>query len=170
MQKEILVAYASRSGSTAEVAQAVGEALREAGGMVDVVPVKKVSDLAPYGAVVVGSAIRVGRWLPEAVRFVQTHQEALSRMPTATFAVGMAVASEDEDTRRTAEAYLDPVRAIVQPAGEALFAGAMDYGRLPFVTRVLIKLIGIAEGDHRDWGAIRAWAGDLYPVLTDVSP
>ena len=77
MGNKILIAYASACGSTGEVAEAIGQELCSAGAAVDVRLAKRVSDLGPYRAVVVGSAIRMGRWLPEAVKFVETHREAL---------------------------------------------------------------------------------------------
>jgi menaquinone-dependent protoporphyrinogen oxidase len=78
MPNKILVAYASRTGSTVGVAQAIGKTLAEDGLEVDVLPMKDIRDLAPYRAVVAGSAIQGGRWLPEAMQFVQTHQKALA--------------------------------------------------------------------------------------------
>jgi ABC-type uncharacterized transport system involved in gliding motility auxiliary subunit len=81
--KKVLVAYASRYGSTAEVAQAIGARLGERDMAVDVKNVEEVKDLAGYSAVVVGSAVRVGRWLPAATKFVQQHKSALSGVPLA---------------------------------------------------------------------------------------
>ncbi len=62
-------------------------------------------------------------------------------------------------------AYLDPVREIVGPADVGLFAGRIEYDRLPFLYRLIIKAIGTGEGDFRDWEAIRTWAGELAPLL-----
>ena len=84
MSNKILVAYASRTGSTAEVAEAIGQTLAESGAQVDVLPVQDIKDLAPYRAVVAGSAIRGGKWLPEALQFMQTYQAALAQKPSST--------------------------------------------------------------------------------------
>ena len=78
---KILVAYASRCGSTSGVAQAIGQAMCEGGATVDVLPLKTVQDLAPYSAAVVGSAVRIGQWLSESKQFVQSHQARLADMP-----------------------------------------------------------------------------------------
>ncbi|MCC6168651.1 MAG: flavodoxin, partial [Caldilineaceae bacterium] len=74
MNDKILVAYASRAGSTAGVAEAIGKTLAEGGAQVDVRPMQEVKDLTPYTAVVAGSAIQGGQWLPEAIQFIQTHR------------------------------------------------------------------------------------------------
>ncbi len=76
MENRILIAYATKAGSTAGIAQRVGEVLARRGTVVDVLPVAKVGDLAPYRAVVLGSAIRLGKLLPEAMAFIELHQEA----------------------------------------------------------------------------------------------
>jgi menaquinone-dependent protoporphyrinogen oxidase len=87
MSNKILVAYASRNGSTAGVAEAIGKTLSESGAQVDVRPMQDVSDLTPYQAVVAGSAIRGGEWLPEAIQFVQTYRTTLAQKPFAAFLV-----------------------------------------------------------------------------------
>ena len=169
MSDKILVAYASKCGSTGEVAEAIGQALCDAGAAVDVRLVENVSDLSPYRAVIVGSAIRVGRWLPEASKFVETHREALSQVPVAYFLACMTLEDDTEENRRTVAAYLDPVREMVQPVDVGLFAGAMDPSKLSFVFRLMMKAMGTPEGDYRDWEAIRAWADGLRPALLGVS-
>jgi len=166
MSDRILVAYASKCGSTGEMAEAIGQALCDAGAAADVRLVENVTDVSAYRAVVVGSAIRMGRWLPEAVQFVETHREKLSRVPVAYFLSCMTLEDDTEENRRTVAAYLDPVREIVQPVDVGLFAGVMDYGKLPFLFRLMMKGMGTPEGDFRDWEAIRAWAADLRPALT----
>jgi menaquinone-dependent protoporphyrinogen oxidase len=75
MTNRILVTYATRAGSTVEVAAAIGETLRGSGFSVDVKPVKEKPSVEGYQAVVVGSAIRLGSWLPEAVNFVKNNQD-----------------------------------------------------------------------------------------------
>ena len=168
-QAKVLVAYASRCGSTGEVAEAIGQVLCEAGAAVDVRLAKNVTDVTSYRAVIVGSAIRMGRWLPEAVQFVETHRESLSQVPAAYFLSCMTLEDDTEENRRTVAAYLDPVREMVQPVDVGLFAGVMDYSKLSFIFRLMIKGIGTPEGDFRDWEGIRAWAANLRPVLLGVS-
>ncbi len=161
----ILIAYASRAGSTGEVAEAIGQVLCAGGVSVDVRLAKEVSDLGGYSAVVVGSAIRMGRWLPEAVRFVEQHQDALKTMPVAYFQVSGFLKEDTPERRQEAATYLAPVRALVTPVSEGLFAGKMDYSKLSFFDRTIARMVGSVEGDWRDWDAIRAWAEGLRPIL-----
>jgi menaquinone-dependent protoporphyrinogen oxidase len=167
---KILVTYASRLGATAGVAEAIGKTLAEGGALVDVLPVHTVKDLAPYRAVVAGSAIRGGQWLPEAMQFVRTHQAALSQKPFAAFLVCMTLAMPKGDYREHVATWLEPVRLLVKPVSEGLFAGALDISKVPsFGDRLKFRLsvaMGVwSEGDHREWGAIRAWAESLRPLL-----
>jgi menaquinone-dependent protoporphyrinogen oxidase len=83
MSHKILVTYATRSGSTAGVAQAIAETLAESGVQVDIRPMQDVTDLAPYRAVVAGSAIQDGAWLPEAMQFIRAHRAQLAQKPFA---------------------------------------------------------------------------------------
>lgn len=171
MNDTILVAYASRAGATAGVAEAIGKTLAESGAQVDVRPMQDVTDLAPYRAVVAGSAIQGGQWLPEAMQFVRTHQAELARKPFAAFLVCMTLAMPNAGKyRRHVATWLEPVRALVRPVSEGLFAGALDLRKVPsFRDRMKFRLsvaLGVwSEGDHRDWRHIRAWAESLRPLL-----
>ncbi len=171
MSNKILVTYASRVGSTAGVAEAIGKTLSESGAEVEVCPMKDVTDLAPYHAVVAGSAIQAAQWLPEAMQFVQTHQATLTQKPFAAFLVCMTLAMPKADQYRSFVAdFMKPVRALVKPVSEGLFAGALDIDKIPsFRDRLKFRLsvaLGVWKaGDHRDWAAIRAWAADLKPLL-----
>lgn len=171
MSKRILVTYASVTGSTAGVAEAIGRTLAESGVVVDVRRMQEVRDIAPYRAVVAGSAIHGGQWLPEAMQFLQTHKTALASKPFAAFLVCMTLAMPNAQYREHVATWLDPVRALVQPVSEGLFAGALDtksmrsWGdRLKFRFSVILGVW--REGDHRDWDAIRAWVESLRPLLT----
>ncbi len=170
MSNKILVTYASRTGTTAGVAEAIGETLVAAGAPVDVRPMTDVKDLAPYRAVVAGSAIQGGQWLPEAMHFMQTHRAALAQKPFAAFMVCMTMAMKNEAYHQSVADWMQPVRALVKPVREGYFAGALDISKVPSWRKRLgfrvSVIFGIwSEGDHRDWDAIRAWAEDLTPLL-----
>ena len=170
MPNKILVTYASRLGSTAGVAQAIGKTLTEGGVLVDVLPMRDVNDLSPYQAVVAGSAINGGEWLPEAIQFVQAHRAELAQKPFAAFLVCMTLAMANGKYREHVATWLEPVRALVKPVSEGLFAGVLDVGKIPSLSerikfRVSVALGVWQEGDHRDWNAIRAWATSLRPSL-----
>ncbi|MCA9907864.1 MAG: flavodoxin domain-containing protein, partial [Anaerolineae bacterium] len=165
-----LVTYASRTGSTAGVAEAIGKTLSESGALVDVLPMQNVKDLAPYDAVVLGSAIRAAAWLPEALDFVRTHRAALARRPVAIFAVCMTLAMKKGDYRDQVSQWLAPVRALITPVSEGLFAGILDISKVEsFGERLKFRLSVMAgvwsEGDHRDWDAIRAWGKQVSKLV-----
>jgi menaquinone-dependent protoporphyrinogen oxidase len=170
MTNKILVAYASRTGSTVGVAEAIGKTLAESGAQVEVRPMNEITDLAPYRAVVAGSAIQEASWLPEAMQFVRTHRAALSQKPFAAFLVCMTMAMKNEQYRAGVKDWLGPVRAMVRPVSEGYFAGRLDISKVPGLRKKLMFRISVAsgvwsEGDHRDWDAIRAWATDLAVKL-----
>jgi len=175
MSQRILVTYASRAGSTAGVAEAVGRTLNEQGIQVDVLPVQAVKDITPYEAVVVGSAIQNKQWLPEAMQFMQANGSALSEMPFATFTLCMTLAMQGGvKYRPLIEEWLAPVRALAQPVSEGLFAGKLEVGKIPnFTDRMRFRLRVLSgvwpQGDHRDWEAIGEWADGLHAQLFQMN-
>jgi menaquinone-dependent protoporphyrinogen oxidase len=161
MDKKILVAYTSKYGSTGGVADAIGKALCSKGAAVDVLLMKNAVNLSSYQAVIVGSAIYMGKWLPEAVDFVKNNVEALRQIPVAYFLVCMTLCTPTEENRAKALAYLDPVlkaQGEIKPLGIGAFAGALDYNNLSWINKKILKSKGTPEGDFRDWKAIRTWA------------
>lgn len=171
MSNRILVAYASRAGSTAEVAAAIGKTLADGGMPVDVRPMKEVQDLSPYRAVVAGSAIQGGKWLPEALDFVRGHRAELSTMPFAAFLVCITLGMKDGKYRDGVAKWLDPVRSMVRPASEGLFAGKLDLSKMPMSLDALMFRAAVTfgalppAGDYRDWDVIRAWSMDLKRIM-----
>ncbi|WP_332450289.1 flavodoxin domain-containing protein [Methanoculleus sp.] len=158
MADRILVAYATRYGSTAEVAGAIGEELRKAGVAVDVRPVNDLEDLSPYRAAIIGSPIYMGKWLPESQVFIERNQQILRTIPVAYFAVGLTVSDGGPETLRNAEASMDQVRMLVNPVEIGIFPGKLESDRLSFSDRTITKLIRAKTGDFRNWEAVRAWA------------
>lgn len=165
MEGKILVTYATRCGSTAEIAETIGQALREKGAVVDVRPVKTVSSVEGYRAVVVGSAIRMGRWLPEAAKFIEKHHEPLSRIPVAYFLTSMFLIEDTPAMRSTVLAYLDPIRKTLEPASISLFAGKVDPSKLSWFERKMTEAVKSPLGDFRNWQEVRSWAGHLQSVV-----
>ena len=171
MSKRILVTYASRSGSTAEIAEAIGKTLNQDSIHVDVLPMQDVTDISTYSAIVAGSAIRGSKWLPEAMDFIRSHHAELLKKPVATFTVCITLAMSNSDQYRQAvAAWIEPVRAQVKPVNEGLFAGRLDFTKLPVTIDTLklrlVVLLGIfPKDDRRDWNAIRLWAESLRPLL-----
>jgi menaquinone-dependent protoporphyrinogen oxidase len=170
MTNQVLVTYATQTGTTAGVAEAIAKTLAENGVQVELLPMKEVTNLSPYRAVVAGSAIQGSNWLPEAMEFVRTHRAELARRPFAAFLVCMTLAMTKGDHREHVKEFMQPVRALVRPVSEGYFAGALDISKVPswrdrLGFRISVALGVWKEGDHRDWEAIRTWVEDLKPLL-----
>jgi menaquinone-dependent protoporphyrinogen oxidase len=97
---------ATRTGSTVGVAEAIGQTLSEVDAQIDLLPMEEVEDLTPHHPVVAGSAIQGGRWLPEALQFVRTHQIDLAGRPFAAFLVCMTLAMKRGDHRERVASWL----------------------------------------------------------------
>lgn len=171
MSNRILVTYATCTGSTTGVAEAIAKTLTERGAQVDLRLMTEVTNVTPYDAVVAGSAIHAGKWLPEALEFVQTHRAQLAQKPFAAFLVCITLAMKNPKFVEKAQTeqmvkWLDPIRALVPVISEGQFAGALDISKIPtrrdrFLFRISVMMGTFPEGDHRDWNAIRAWANEL---------
>jgi len=165
-KRKVLVAYGTRAGSTADVAERVAEVLNRNGFAAEAAGVKEVKDTAAYDAVVLGSSIRAGKLKPEVLRFLDKNKADLSAKPFAAFIVCLAMTGTDEKSRATASGYLDPVRLRAKPLSEGLFAGAYDPSKLGFAERTIMKMIKATPGDHRNWDEIEAWAASLAPLFS----
>ncbi len=164
MSTRILIAYASATGSTAEVAAEIGKRLSARGFAVDVRPIEEKPQLDGYQAVLIGSAVQYGNWLPGAVEFVKNNQQVLSGLPVALFCVHIRNLGDDEASRQGRLAYLDEIRSLLQAVDEAYFAGRFDRrGAALLLPGWLARLIPTM--DRRNWEQIRAWAESLHPLL-----
>ncbi len=171
MAKRILVAYASAAGSTGGVAETIGKTLAGAGVAVDVHRVQSGKTLDGYDAVVLGSAIHGGKWLPEAVEFLQANQTRLDKVPTAFFLVGLMANKKSQSDQRLVDQFLAAERALVKPVAEGRFLGAMFIKNYPAFTGIGMRFfiaycgLGLRGGDFRNPAAIRAWADSVRPLL-----
>jgi menaquinone-dependent protoporphyrinogen oxidase len=159
----VLVAYASKHGSTEEVARAVGSTIRRTGHHVDVRNAKTAHDVERYDAVVVGGSMYMGRWHADARRFLRKHDDELSQEHLAVFAMGPLKPEEDQvaGVRRQLDRAL--ARIDVRPELVAIFGGVVDPEKLHF------PLNRAPATDARDWEAIERWALEVA-ALVDEEP
>ncbi len=162
---KVLVAYATRAGTTGEVAEAIGSELCASGYAAEVLPAKEVRDLSPYDAVIVGSPIYVGKWMSDAAEFVTQHQAALQNMPVAFFLTCLTIHDPTPEDRETVAAYLQPQRELVTPVAEGHLVGAFVPQQHSLLFRLMMRLMKSPSGDFRDWEAIRQWAQDVGQAL-----
>jgi menaquinone-dependent protoporphyrinogen oxidase len=172
--KKILVVYVSQYGTTAEVAEAIGKVLCQEGNTVETKLVKNVKTLDDYDAVIIGSAIQYDEWMPEASEFVIAHQNILEKLPVAYFFTCLVLSVQNEKVQQKAMEYSDKLYALapqVNPVDVRGFAGVLDYNKLSFIFGLIFKsifsILGVQEGDFRDWVAIRAWAKCMHSKLAD---
>ena len=165
MKQKALVVYATRAGSTGEVAQVISERLCVMGFDAEVQPVESVSSLYGFQVVVLGSAVRYGAWLPEMTRFIEFQHSALSQLPVAIFTLHMQALGDDAASQTARAGYTKAVRAAVNPQDERFFAGKVDPLTLSFFERMAVKLVNSPIGDKRDWDRIRRWADGLGEKL-----
>jgi len=109
---------------------------------VDIRLAKHVDDVSPYRAVVLGSAVQRAAWLSEAIDFAEKHSKELSRMPVAYFLTCLTLYQDTPETRRLAQSYMEPVLKAapeVQPRDFGLFAGVLDYSKMNWIVRMVMK-------------------------------
>jgi menaquinone-dependent protoporphyrinogen oxidase len=164
----VLVGYATRYGSTQEVAEAVGATLRECGLGVDIQSLRQVHTLEGYSAVVLGAPLYMYRWHKDARRFLSRHRKALLERPVAVFAVGPTHDPYDEEEWQDSRAQLDKELAEfpwLAPVALEMFGGKYDPTKLRFPISLLAGMEPAT--DIRDWDAIRNWATGLEQVLEE---
>ncbi len=167
MNNQILVAYATKYGATAEIAEKIGQVLAQAGLPADVLPVDRVNDPAPYKAIVLGSAVYTGRWLKNAAGFLEANETVLAEKPVWLFSSGPLGKGDQEDTAQgwRFPKNLQPVADRIAPRDLAVFHGEVDMSKLGFIHKLMLKKVTIPVGDFRDWEAITSWAEGISAAL-----
>lgn len=160
---KVLVAFASRHGATQEIAERIGERLAASGIDVAVVPVGDVEAVDGFDAVVIGSAVYVGRWLEPARTFVESHAEALRAQRTWLFSSGPLGEPPKPSPERCVD--IDDLMEVTRARGHRLFAGRLDRSLLGVSERAVVRLVKAAEGDFRPFSEIDAWADELTATL-----
>jgi menaquinone-dependent protoporphyrinogen oxidase len=157
----VLVAVASKHGSTAEIGDAISRVLVDAGYEVyQAVPDPDVA-LERFDAVVCGSAVYGGSWRPDAVRFLEVRADDLRAKPVWLFETG-PVSSVDLIEPGGAGIALG---SLVAARGLQVFGGKLDRSRLTVGEKVITRIVGATDSDDRDWDVIKAWAGKIAETL-----
>jgi len=168
---KVLVGYATRYGSTREVAEAITDVLREGGLDVDLRQLREVKSLAEYQAVVIGAAFYIFKWHKDALKFLDRFQKPLAEMPVALFALGPTEEPKDEKAAAEVNAQMDRLQsqhAWLKPVAQKLFGGKMDPATMTFPWNIFMKAMPVS--DMRDWQAIRAWASEVRDHLIALQP
>jgi menaquinone-dependent protoporphyrinogen oxidase len=164
----VLVAYASKRGSTAEIAETVAATLRREGLGVCLEPVEDVRSLERFDAVVLGSAVYMKRWRGDARHFLKKHRKALRQMPFWVFSSGPVGDPANDDPE-----WMEPPK-LAEKVGDL---GGRDHvvfgGRVPtepkgFMEKAMVEGVLREYRDRRDWDEIRTWAKQIASQLAPV--
>ncbi len=168
VQDAVLVAYASRFGSTKGIAERIGEVVAATGLLVEVRDIADVATLIGYRAAILGSAVEAGHWLPAAATFIERNHAALAARSTWLFSSGplgdRAAAAPATDPKEVTAAL-----GSLRPRDTRVFAGAFDRATADFsgmglVERTVVRRF-LPDGDWRDWPGIEAWASGIAREL-----
>lgn len=172
MTEKVLVAYATKHGSTTEIADKIAETLGSAGVHAVALPIEHIGDLNSYSAVVLGSAVYAGKWCKEAIRFLKTHERELAERPVWLFSSGP---TGEGDAATLLKGWLLPQEAQaianrIHPRDIALFHGELESDKLNLFEKLIVKGVKAPLGDYRDWFEIVQWAQGIAESLKQPVP
>ena len=165
----MLIAYATRFGSTHEIASAIAHELTSAG--LTAHAAETGSGLVPedYDAFVIGSPLYGGKWLASAGLFAAIMAERINGKPVALFSVGTLLLKNPERGRAEHTEFIESLIEVARDSvglnvvADAVFSGYFDRSNLPLCLRIIDRLVPTPQGDHRNWPEIRAWSKSLAP-------
>ena len=156
---KVLIAVASKHGGTLGIANTIADELQRMGYHFEVEDVDDVSSLQPYDAVIIGSAVYMGKWLPEAEQFVYRFGANLKAVPVWLFSSGPI--GEDDPQPHGDPIHIDKYLRATRAKGHQIFVGRLEKERLSLKERLVTMAIHAPEGDFREWEEIRAWAREI---------
>lgn len=166
--KKILVAYESQFGSTAEVAEFIANRLIANKQVIEIKKICEVDDLASYSHVIIGSAIQYDNWMPEAREFIIENENELATKSVSFFLVCLVLSKNTKEAIEKADGYAIKTMKLVPKIkvnSFGKFAGVLNYSKMSFGQKILAKIIfaiiGVKEGEYRDWDAIKDWVKKL---------
>jgi menaquinone-dependent protoporphyrinogen oxidase len=165
MTPNVLVAYASKHGTTREVAESIAGTLREFGGLtVEIEDARRVHDISRYDTIVVGGGLYMGKWHADAKHLLKRHRHELAEKRLAVF--GMGPDSLDESKVVESREQLERALAAtpeIEPIAVTIFGGALkpETWRFPFNR--------LPAFDARDWDAVHGWAEEVAAMITPVA-
>ena len=167
MNKKVLITYASKHGSTAEIAKKIEEDLNQSGFECTTIPVKQVKDLSGFQAVVLGTGLYMGQWQKDAVKFIKQNKALLENQKLWIFTSGPT--GEGDPVKLVQNRlYPEGLRAAIEeinPKDVAVFHGNIDPSKLSGFEKWIIGKVNAAIGDFRNWQSISTWATGIANAL-----
>ena len=164
---KILVTYASKYGSTGEIARRIAEILAIDRLAVDLFEIEDIADISSYSALIIGSSIYVGKWRPEAVEFLKTHAAQLAEKDVWIFSSGPTGEGDPADLLNGW--IIPPTRDFlierIEPHDAGLFNGVININKLNVIEKMQVEAKHLETGDFRDWDAIERWAKTISTNL-----
>jgi menaquinone-dependent protoporphyrinogen oxidase len=167
MAGKVLIAYGSKYGATKEIADKIGEAIKQEGLQVDILSADKVKDVAGYQGVVIGSAMYMGMWRKEVMDFVKNNEKVLSERPVWVFTSGPTGKGDPVQQMGgwLVPKAIKPVLDNIKPRDIAVFHGVFNKSKVSLLEKGIMKMVKADIGDFRDWDAIAKWAKGIAAEL-----
>ncbi len=167
MDGQVLVAYGTKHGATAEIAERIGEVLRQAGLAADVVAAQNVTDVSRYQAVVLGSGVYAGQWVKAAVSFLEANEKALTERPVWLFSSGPTGEGDAVELLKgwRYPTNLQPLVDRIHARDMAVFHGVIDPKKISLFEKGIVRMVKAPTGDFRKWEVIEAWATAIAGAL-----
>jgi menaquinone-dependent protoporphyrinogen oxidase len=176
--KKILIIYASLHGSTAQIAEFMGEKLKKEGIIVAVKSIEDDIDFSSYSGTIMGAPIHRGKWMDGAVEFVKKNRIEFDQLPFVCFYTCMSKAKQppSQQTLKELASYQTAMSELfptIVHSNIGSFAGMLDYEKCNFLTKLVMWFImrknSLEAGDYRDWKAIESWLSDVKRYLISVN-
>ena len=160
MDRKALVVYGSKRGSTAEIAERIGETLRQNGWLADVSDAITVNDVSPYSAIILGSSVYMGRWHKGAAAFLEKNIEPLQKLPVWLFVSGPTGQGNpvEQMDGRLYPPSLQPLIKHLNLKSINCFGGKLALEKLNLLERWIVRIVKSPAGDFRNWADIKLWA------------
>jgi menaquinone-dependent protoporphyrinogen oxidase len=167
MEPKVLVTYGTKYGSTAEIAQKIGEVLKQEGLQADVVDARKAGDPSAYNAVIIGSAVYIGMWRKEVTNFIKKNAGVLAQKPVWIFSSGP---TGPGNPVKMMQGWIIPkgIKSTIdsiKPRDITVFHGATNESKWNLLEKMAMKNVKAPLGDFRDWNAVTAWANSIAAAM-----
>ncbi len=163
---KILIAVASKHGSTFEIGRLIEQTVSIAGHQTELSKPEDVTDLSPYDAVVLGSAVYAGNWRPSAKKFASKHRQELLAMPFWMFSSGPL--GTDEESDKDMGPVINNLVSSLKPIEHKVLSGKLDPADLKLSEKMIIRMVKAPYGDYRDKNEIVEWARSIIDYLADL--